>query len=124
MASTTFTICIDCFYNYRGSTGDIFAYCSLRHSAERVDVCWNDDLGFYETTHVRVPPNGWTQQWRGNVVRLCDPFKETCRRNNCIFAHGVKERRMWNKILQQHRKSSRPTGECLKCCFLLYVHNL
>ena len=122
MASRTFTSCIDCFYRYRGSPADISAYCSQGHSAERVDVCWNYDQEFYETTYVRDPPNGWTQQWRGNVVRLCDPSKGTCRRNNCIFAHGVKEQRKWNMILQQHRKSSRPTGECFK--MLLFVMTL
>ena len=94
-------ICKTCFYNYRGTKEDITSFCSQK--AEGIPVQWNENEGFYETTIIRTPPSNLTENVWGNV-RMCDPNRGTCKRDQCTFAHGKNEHRHWNIVLKQRRK--------------------
>ena len=109
MASETFEICKGCFFKYRATEADISTRCS--HHARRIGVRWNSAEGWFETTEVRDPPEGWIQWWRGKA-RLCDPYKGSCRKDDCIYAHGTNELDKWNEMLQLQRKAcSRPISK-------------
>ena len=92
--------CKECFYRYRASSKSISSCC--KHG-NKIEVFWNEYEEFYETTVVRSPPSDLVEKAWGNV-RLCEPRRRTCRRDNCTFAHGTEEQTKWNEFLRQQRK--------------------
>ncbi len=78
------------------------------HTHDRVTVEWNDNEGRYETTACRPFPA--TLPW--NVKRsiaMCDPYKGTCRKETCTFAHGRVEQKAWNLALRLRKEEG---GKC------------
>ena len=64
-------------------------------------MTWNEEMERYETTGKSIRP--FPEGLRGRVksyVAMCDPYKGTCRRKQCTFAHGKAEQESWNKILK------------------------
>ncbi len=93
--------CWQCFFKYRGKPGNIHCY----HRRKKIEIIWNENEEFYETTEVRSPPDNLLDRVWGNV-RLCDPHKGTCRRSRCTFAHGTQEQSEWNKHLRNQRRKA------------------
>ena len=114
-------ICKTCFYNYRGKKVDITSFCNPTHKAERTPVHWNEDEEFYETTIVRTAPSNLSQKVWGNV-RMCDPNRGTCKRDQCTFAHGTNEQRRWNAVLLQQRQQPSRLHDYFIFYFLLVYH--
>ena len=120
--TTAMLVCKNCFYKYRCQPGDIASRCS--HTAD-VPVKWNEGEELYETVNVRNPPRDLINRVLGNV-RLCNPRMGSCRRDDCIFAHGEAEQRKWNSILWVERKrGERPISKCMdmQMLFALIVYS-
>lgn len=68
------------------------------HKKKKIfNVEWNEEEERYETTYCRpfpidLPPDV-------SAIAMCDPYRGTCRRDKCTFAHGREELDAWNLIL-------------------------
>ena len=90
-------VCWDCFYKHRTSPR-IFCKCGRNRT---VCVTWNKKMERYETTGKSIRP--FPEGLRGRVksyVAMCDPYRGTCRKDQCTFAHGKAEQIVWNRILK------------------------
>ena len=96
-------LCQDCFYKYRI---DPFKTCTC--GGKKVRATWNDERVRYETTAMSIRP--LPDNLRGKVrtyVAMCDPYKGTCRREKCTFAHGKAEQKAWNRILREQAEEGK-----------------
>ena len=97
MADSEKTVCWDCFYKFRTNP---YMFCKSGGEREAC-VTWNEEMERYETTGKSIRP--FPEGLRGRVksyVAMCDPYKGTCRKEQCTFAHGKAEQEAWNKILK------------------------
>lgn len=106
-----YVICQECFYKYRTEPHIL---CECR--GKKVYVKWNDERERLETTVKSIRP--FPENLRGKVrsyVAMCDPYKGTCRREQCTFAHGKAEQKAWNRILRQ---GVRQEGKLFHLCYM------
>ena len=68
-----------------------------------IGVKWNDEEARLETTTSRPFPAKMPQGVKHGVA-MCDPYKGTCRREKCTFAHGKVEQKTWNLALKLQRE--------------------
>lgn len=90
----TVNLCENCFYKYRSSQ----SMPTCNHN-NKITAEWNDtDKRFETTTFCRPIPERLPEAVR--YIAMCDPYRGTCRREKCTFAHGRQEQRTWNSILR------------------------
>ena len=114
----TMSVCRNCFYRDR-----IKPTLSCTHNTEEnVDTQWNVEEGRHETTERSIRPfipEIFPPHLR--YVAMCDPYRGTCRKDRCTFAHGRAEQKAWNSILRRRREQ---TGKLRIACldfFLTHV---
>ncbi len=93
------TICKDCFYRYHINPN----MPPCHHTHNRVVVEWNDKEERYETTACRPFPTTLPKGVKQGIA-MCDPYKGTCRREKCTFAHGRVEQKAWISVLRLQRE--------------------
>ena len=85
---------------------------------QRMRITWNDNEERYETTTCRPFPSAFPSGVKGSIA-MCDPYRGTCKKEQCTFAHGRTEQKAWNSVLRQQREqegklaNSNYTGSCI-----------
>ena len=85
---------------------------------KKLTVVWNSERDRLETTAKSIRP--FPEALRGKVklyVAMCDPYKGTCKRERCTFAHGKAEQKAWNQILREKGEFI-TLAFCLRNCCL------
>ena len=94
------SVCRDCFY--RDRTRPTFS--CTHNTRDKVDTQWNAEEGRHETTGKSIRPfipEIFPPPLR--YVAMCDPYRGTCRKDQCSFAHGRAEQKAWNSNLREQR---------------------
>ncbi len=80
---------------------------------------WNDQDQRHETTEmsIRAIPDNIPPRVKKYFV-MCDPYKGTCKEEQCTFAHGEAERKAWNAILRRQRE---PQGNQKKKAVFIHL---
>ena len=95
----SFYICKECFYKYRCTR---LVQCPHNPSTGNgVFVKWNGKGGRLETTERSIRPIPTHLPAYVNNIVMCDP--KTCRKDECMYAHGQEEQREWNRILSSQK---------------------
>jgi hypothetical protein len=89
-------LCWECFYKDR-----INPTISCFHSTrDQVQTKWNHLEERHETTELSIRPFPESFPPHVKYVAMCDPYRGTCRKHQCTFAHGQAEKKAWNGILR------------------------
>ena len=112
LAMSDESVCRNCFYKDR-----IVPKFSCTHNTrEKVYTQWNAVDGRHETTERSIRP---FIPEIFQYVAMCDPYRGTCREDQCTFAHGRAEQKAWNSILRKRREHTGKNREM--ACLVLEI---